>query len=1087
MARTIDGAGRWYSSNGPAERGRPGVVRPEVGVGIPLHRMGIDGTPVRASTWRVAMARNAPDVRHFTSQPGEAFTDVLVERDEQIGRLTYFISSAASGTASENAPGTGRIAVISGPVASGKTALLHRALELTAEDGPRVLTAVTSPAEQGIPFGVVEQLLRDGQTTADRLSPALGAGPVLGTEPGAAPHTVPAEVLAAFRAQLAEIRARGPVLIVVDDVQYADPESLHCLAHAVLRAPSAGAGVSLLVTRGPDAGDRAPRVLEELLYQLRGLRVRLAPLSVDGVGRLVAARAPEAGPGGGTERPAADPALAASLHAATGGNPLLVHGLIDDRLGRRHAPAGAAGDTVRAASAAADGGTGEDRADGPPHAGERFLENALICVHRTGADGMRVAQGIALLGGTGPMPLLARLVEVDEPVVARVVAALGEAGVLDPAGFRHGGVRAAVVESLADDAAARLRRRAARLLYEDGAAPLLVATQLLGQETHVCDEEWVPRVLSDAARAALAAQRMGFAVRCLRMAESCCRDETERTLLRATLAKYVWRVQPSALPRQLRSLVGAVREGMLPPVDTLRLVRDLLWNGWMDDATTAIRQVVAVLPPSPDASVVTELRELRLALASTYPTLLEHLGDGPAQGQVPGAGGRPAAPEEGGPSAARALYGVLSGGGGEPGAAPEDFADLAEHLLTSTRLTEETHLKMRACLLTLLYADRLGTATVWTDRLLVEAADRGAPGWTAVLRGIRAHVSLRRGHLEEARLLAEQALEQLPAHGWGVGIGMPLSALIEARTAMGDHEAAAELLDRPVPDEMLLTRYGLHYLYARGRHQLATGRHHAALTDFAACGELMRRWNMDRSVLVPWRVGVAEAWLALGSREQAERFAREQLAGDAGRRVRGLALRVLAASRPARERPALLGEAVALLQEDGDWYELARALTDLGAAHKQLGDPAQGKPHTRRAWRIAEGCGARELHRSLQPGQSGSSPQSPPAPPAGPSPRSAHLLPSAPPPRAVPPPSVAPAGAARPGGPRSTAVSSLTDAERRVAALAAHGYTNREIGAKLFITVSTVEQHLTRVYRKINITHRQDLPVGLDIDVARTA
>ncbi|MFF1561873.1 AAA family ATPase [Streptomyces sp. NPDC058279] len=1004
-----------------------------------------------------------------------------MERNEQIGRLTHFISGVASGTAPGNTTGTGRIAVISGPVASGKTALLHRALELTAENGPRVLSAVTSPAEQGIPFGVVEQLLRDGQATADRLPPhpatgqaaVPGSGAVFDAGPGAASETVPAEVLAAFQAQLADIRARGPVLIVVDDVQYADPQSLHCLAHALLRAPSTGAGVSLLVTRGPDAGGTPPPVLEELLYQLRRVHVRLAPLTVEGVGRLLAARAPETG----KERPSAGAGLAASLHTATGGNPLLVHGLIDDRLGRRRIPEPGAGP-------APDGGTGEgggvdeDAVDGSPYAGERFLENALICVHRTGSDGLRVAQGIALLGGAGSMRLLARLVDVDERVVAQVVTALAEAGVLERSGFRHGGVRTAVVESLAEDAVTRLRRRAARLLYEDGAAPLVVATQLLGQESDVPYEQWVPRVLSEAARAALAVQRVGFAVRCLRMAESCCRDETERTLLRATLAKYVWRVQPSALPQQLRSLVGAVHKGLLPPVDTLRLVCDLLWNGWMDDATTAIRQVVGVLPPSPDAPGVAELRELRLVLASTYPTVLERIGDGPAAAS--GDGERPHASEEGGPSAARALYGVLSGGEGEPGAAPEDFADIAEHMLAGTRLTEETHLKMRACLLTLLYADRLGPATVWADRLLAEAADRGAPGWTAVLRAIRAHMSLRRGHLEDARRSAEQALEQLPAHGWGVGIGMPLSALIEARTAMGDHEAAAELVDHPVPDEMLLTRYGLHYLYARGRHQLATGRHHAALTDFAACGELMRRWNMDRSELVPWRVGVAEAWVALGSREQAERFAREQLARDAGRRVRGLALRVLAAARPLRERPALLGEAVALLQEDGDWYELARALTDLGAAHKQLGDPAQGKPHTRRAWRIAEGCGARELYRSLHPGQSAQSTQS-----TQPSPSSRSAYP--PSSQAVPPPSVAPVGAVRSGGPRSTVVSALTDAERRVAALAAHGYTNREISAKLFITISTVEQHLTRVYRKINITHRQDLPVGLDIDVAHTA
>jgi DNA-binding NarL/FixJ family response regulator len=53
----------------------------------------------------------------------------------------------------------------------------------------------------------------------------------------------------------------------------------------------------------------------------------------------------------------------------------------------------------------------------------------------------------------------------------------------------------------------------------------------------------------------------------------------------------------------------------------------------------------------------------------------------------------------------------------------------------------------------------------------------------------------------------------------------------------------------------------------------------------------------------------------------------------------------------------------------------------------------------------------------------------------------------------------------------------LSDSEKGVAALAACGYTNREISAKLFVTISTVEQHLTRVYRKLNITRRHQLPL----------
>lgn len=59
----------------------------------------------------------------------------------------------------------------------------------------------------------------------------------------------------------------------------------------------------------------------------------------------------------------------------------------------------------------------------------------------------------------------------------------------------------------------------------------------------------------------------------------------------------------------------------------------------------------------------------------------------------------------------------------------------------------------------------------------------------------------------------------------------------------------------------------------------------------------------------------------------------------------------------------------------------------------------------------------------------------------------------------------------------------LSEAERRVGALAAQGRTNREIASKLCITVSTVEQHLTRVYRKLSVKRRKDLPAGLQTPV----
>jgi DNA-binding CsgD family transcriptional regulator len=51
----------------------------------------------------------------------------------------------------------------------------------------------------------------------------------------------------------------------------------------------------------------------------------------------------------------------------------------------------------------------------------------------------------------------------------------------------------------------------------------------------------------------------------------------------------------------------------------------------------------------------------------------------------------------------------------------------------------------------------------------------------------------------------------------------------------------------------------------------------------------------------------------------------------------------------------------------------------------------------------------------------------------------------------------------------------LTAAEVEIAALIAAGRTNREIAAQLFVAVSTVEAHLTRIYRKLDLRGRTAL------------
>ena len=58
-------------------------------------------------------------------------------------------------------------------------------------------------------------------------------------------------------------------------------------------------------------------------------------------------------------------------------------------------------------------------------------------------------------------------------------------------------------------------------------------------------------------------------------------------------------------------------------------------------------------------------------------------------------------------------------------------------------------------------------------------------------------------------------------------------------------------------------------------------------------------------------------------------------------------------------------------------------------------------------------------------------------------------------------------------------VDALTASERRVAAFAADGQSNRDIAQALFVTPKTVEVHLSNAYRKLGIRSRRELGAAL--------
>ncbi len=61
----------------------------------------------------------------------------------------------------------------------------------------------------------------------------------------------------------------------------------------------------------------------------------------------------------------------------------------------------------------------------------------------------------------------------------------------------------------------------------------------------------------------------------------------------------------------------------------------------------------------------------------------------------------------------------------------------------------------------------------------------------------------------------------------------------------------------------------------------------------------------------------------------------------------------------------------------------------------------------------------------------------------------------------------------------NTTLSSLTDAELRLALMVGQGASNQEAAAKLYLSVKTVEARLTRIYQKLDVRSRAQLAAAL--------
>ena len=1003
----------------------------------------------------------------------------LTERDVELGLLRELYEECLAGK--------GALVVVNGPVGCGKTALVRAFAGQVVDRGGTFLSVTGAASESLDRLGLIDQLV-----TAIRARGAADGPPAATelTKAAEASGRVPRALMQRIHRSVAELAGHRPLVLHVDDVHFADEASLQCLRYLVRRIDALPVLVVLTETAGHD---RALATLHaETLHLPHCRRLRIGPLTVDGVATYLAAH----------------PATRATLpqHAelwarASGGNPLLLDALVEDTAGR---------------------GPAEAAERGAPRPHEAFRNAFLRCLHRGEPTLLAVARAAAVLGDSVTPALIGALLGADATSVRWSITELRAAGLFSGGWFGHERARLTVLADLPGPDLTALRARAAELLRESGAPAAVVAGQLLAAHDSA-KAPWQLDILREAAREALAAGDIGAGVDHLRHASRLCRDADQEAEVIAALAEAQWSIDPVKTSRYLPQLSRMVRAGLLTGSDALVVVKQKVWRGEFTQADDLLR--------------IIEARE-GSGHGHAWDTGPEHGWDtgGPEQGR--GTGGPEHGWDAGGPEQGRHAGGAEQGwhvGGPEQGrhtgaehgwdpgterscdAGPEHAWDTAGYppavsrsdsalvrlwlsfccpgLRRGTRTTDgatdrttdrttdlttdrtqtgavtatpaalagrpaamvpHAFLTLGAGLVAaernrpaggllrgsgtaspfadplvaLIYltgAQRLDDTMLQAERLLDDPRNRRLPMGRALLETIRAAAALGRGDVVAAGEAAGTALDLVSAEAWGIAIGLPLALAIRAATERGDAETARACLDVPVPMVMFGTPFALPYLHALGRFRLALNRPRAALRDFESCGELMAKWQLDAPELVDWRNDAVAALIALGDRQRARERVEEHLArlGDRPSRARGTALRHLAAVSPPRHRLRLLEEAVRVLDACGDGLERGRARAEAESARRAARAPA-------------------EVPAPMDPPAARWDAPSPPGRDALPAP-----------------------------------LAELTDAELRVGALAAAGRTNRDIADRLSITVSTVEQHLTKIYRKLKVRGRADLPASI--------
>jgi DNA-binding CsgD family transcriptional regulator len=858
--------------------------------------------------------------------------EALLERELELKTLAEGLDRACAGD--------GTLLLVQGPAGVGKTVLAREARAAASRTRVRPLEARGSELERPFAFGVVRQLLeplvsrepdRDGLFTG-------GAGPAARLfetdERGSLGADVGFEALHSLYWLVVNIADRAPLLVLVDDCQWADRESLRFLAYLAQRIE--GLPVAMLLTgRPPDpAPDEAGSLWAQLSSRPSGVALYPRPLSQ----RAAVALA--------RERLGAQAAeeFCRACHTATGGNPLFLRELLSALNAAGVAPTAAAATEVQVVG---------------PAAVSRFVLHRLAAL---GPAATELARAVAVLGDDSDLPLAGRVSGLSEDAAREAADDLVRADIFIPAerpGFVHPIVRAALYEDLAPGERQARHAAAAEALAREGASAERVTGHLL--LTAPTGDQRRVDTLRLAATGAARRGAPGAAAAYLRRALTESPAEQERAEILAELGRYeVATMQFEAAEEHLRAALASDAALDTRAIAASWLGRCAIVSGGRSaQAAAAALESLAGELWSTDPERSLELASDLLIASAAVPQLMPGV---PARLRQfrDLARGRP--PFEAVATVVSAQEQFMRGGPAAP-AMEEVEAALMTGLPPSTVVTAGL-----MALTTLRFGERYELAARLLDAALEGARREGHATRQGIIHGQRAAIALAQGSLNDAQVEAETGL--LLVEESHFVILQLISVAMVVHLERGELDVAAGLARRG--DAIGLGEdhtYTADFLTARGRMRIARGQVEEGVGDLLWCGQRVEALGLSQPT--SWRAYAAPAVAALGDSQLATKLAREQVA--AARRLGalgglGLSLRTAGLAIGGDEGLALLHEAVAVLERSTARLELAQALADLGGELSRSGLRTEGRDAQRRAISLARQCGAVALAESAMAG-----------------------------------------------------------------------------------------------------------------------